>query len=208
MSRIIGHKKKHAPHPLPLPDGDKVNDRPEGGQAEVFAESFDGMAFSPRYPPPPSYIKVQSQGKTKRDFDRLFLAQELRDTESHSSAQLVKSTTASTVLRMRRVRTNEESNATWAMEISKDGHYIATGGQDKVVRVWATLGSRDDRKQYESEENTNSSSDGHSSHLRAPVFKGKPFRVFNEHTESVLDLSWSKNNFLLSSSMDKTVRLW
>ncbi|KAL7106866.1 hypothetical protein ACP275_06G019300 [Erythranthe tilingii] len=36
----------------------------------------------------------------------------------------------------------------------------------------------------------------------------KPLNVFEGHSEEILDLSWSKNNCLLSSSVDKTVRLW
>ncbi|KAK9056966.1 hypothetical protein SSX86_024331 [Deinandra increscens subsp. villosa] len=36
----------------------------------------------------------------------------------------------------------------------------------------------------------------------------KPICSFNGHLEDVLDLSWSKSQHLLSSSMDKTVRLW
>lgn len=31
---------------------------------------------------------------------------------------------------------------------------------------------------------------------------------YSGHTADVLDLNWSKNYFLLTSSMDKTVRLW
>ncbi|KAJ4726273.1 WD repeat-containing protein 44-like [Melia azedarach] len=36
----------------------------------------------------------------------------------------------------------------------------------------------------------------------------KPFCSFQGHLHDVLDLSWSKSQHLLSSSMDKTVRLW
>eukprot|EP00899_Mesostigma_viride_P012407 jgi/Mesvir1/21167/Mv08927-RA.1 len=40
------------------------------------------------------------------------------------------------------------------------------------------------------------------------AFREAPVRVFAGHESDVLELSWSKSNFLLSSSMDKTVRLW
>lgn len=36
----------------------------------------------------------------------------------------------------------------------------------------------------------------------------KPFCSFHGHLDDVLDLSWSQSQYLLSSSMDKTVRLW
>ncbi|KAL3503246.1 hypothetical protein ACH5RR_037695 [Cinchona calisaya] len=36
----------------------------------------------------------------------------------------------------------------------------------------------------------------------------KPYCSFQGHLDDVLDLSWSKSQYLLSSSMDKTVRLW
>ncbi|XP_062184051.1 uncharacterized protein LOC133887994 [Phragmites australis] len=36
----------------------------------------------------------------------------------------------------------------------------------------------------------------------------KPVRTFEGHSEDVLDLCWSKSQYLLSSSMDKTVKLW
>ncbi|XP_047495835.1 uncharacterized protein LOC125043644 [Penaeus chinensis] len=39
-------------------------------------------------------------------------------------------------------------------------------------------------------------------------FMPKPFCVYTGHTADMLDISWSKNYFLLTSSMDKTVRLW
>ncbi|VAH34330.1 unnamed protein product [Triticum turgidum subsp. durum] len=36
----------------------------------------------------------------------------------------------------------------------------------------------------------------------------KPVKTFEGHSEDVLDLCWSKSQYLLSSSMDKTVKLW
>jgi len=42
---------------------------------------------------------------------------------------------------------------------------------------------------------------------RSP-FMPKPFCTYTGHTSDLLDVSWSKNYFVLSSSMDKTVRLW
>lgn len=157
------------------------------------------MTFSPRYPQPPPYIKTQALGKKKKDFDKVFLAQELQDAEKRPRP-LERSDTNSSTSRLRRVRTNEETNAVWALEFSKDGKFVAVAGQDKSVRVWSTLQSRNDRQTLEFEEEA--------SYLKAPVFAEKPHRVYEGHTSPILDLSWSKNNFLLSSSMDKTVRLW
>jgi len=51
-----------------------------------------------------------------------------------------------------------------------------------------------------------------SDQLRVPehvfALSEKPVITFAGHSEDVLDLCWSKSQYLLSSSMDKTVRLW
>ena len=41
-----------------------------------------------------------------------------------------------------------------------------------------------------------------------PVLQNAPHRTYVGHTADVLDLAWSKSQFLLTASMDKTVRLW
>lgn len=93
----------------------------------------------------------------------------------------------------------------WAAEFSVDGRYLVVAGKDQTVRVFSVISTPEDRRAHEKEE---SQSRGAGERLSAPVFRSKPAREFEGHTGEVLALSWSKNNFLLSSSMDKTVRLW
>ena len=52
-----------------------------------------------------------------------------------------------------------------------------------------------------------------SARLREPprvsaIFEPDPVQVLRGHAAEILDLSWAPNNFLLSASMDRTVRLW
>ena len=184
LSRIIGSKKRNGaadPASAAAEDASEASSgqRREGMDAQLFSHPVDSMGFSPRHPPSPAYIKVRAKFKKKKEFDRLFLAQELRP---HSSASV------------------------WAMEFSKDGKYLAAAGQDEVVRVWAVISSPEERQMHETEE---AHADGDSTQrLSAPVFRRKAHREYQGHTATILDLSWSKNSFLLSSSMDKTVRLW
>ena len=40
------------------------------------------------------------------------------------------------------------------------------------------------------------------------VLRPAPHRSYAGHEADVLDVAWSRSQFLLSASMDKTVRLW
>lgn len=205
LSRIIGNKRKGTLDGANTEDVSEPGDssRPEGMNAQLFSHTVDNVGFRPKHPQPPAYIKVRSKWKKQREFDRLFLAQELRaekEKEKESTSNIP--TTPSTPQSGAAAR----SNPIWALEFSKDGRYLAAGGQDKVVRIWAVISTSEDRRAQESDEGDPQA--GEATHLSAPVFLQKTFREYQGHTGAILDLSWSKNNFLLSSSMDKTVRLW
>ncbi|OJD29392.1 wd repeat domain-containing protein [Diplodia corticola] len=210
LSRIIGNKKKHEDDSFP--DDAASDTRPEGMDAELFSQPIDSsIGYQPRHPQPPGYIKIRSKFKKEREFDRTFLAQQLRTNQppaqdaerppSSSGASVRNNTTAPP-------RTsNVNERPVWALEFSKDGKYLAAGGQDGVLRVWAVISNPDERTAHEISE-AGTQKDGEALHVNAPVFQNKPYREYIGHESTILDLSWSKNNFLLSSSMDKTVRLW
>jgi WD40 repeat protein len=189
--------------------------RMDGINARVFSETRGNPlvcgGYVPHHKEPPRYIRTRAANKRTREFNRMFLAQELVGTrppevDEDSAAEAGKAPTVSvSVAGASDRKTLRTGGAIWATEFSKDGKYLATAGRDRVVRVWAVLSTPEERRAYEEDEAVNG---GAGERLSAPVFRDQPVKEFRGHTGEVLDLSWSKNNFLLSSSMDKTVRLW
>ncbi|KAL9678836.1 hypothetical protein QQ045_016687 [Rhodiola kirilowii] len=90
------------------------------------------------------------------------------------------------------------------MKFSHDGQYLASGGEDSVVRVWKVF-ETDRLKAVDMAD-----SDFANVIVPPKVFsiREKPLYEYKGHFDHVLDLSWSKKGHLLSSSADKTVRLW
>lgn len=123
----------------------------------------------------------------------------------------------------------------WCMKFSPCGRLLATAGQDRVLRIWVLKTAFNYFQDMRSRCNADSKSSPtpsqeslvsqHSvddpahqaagssignmeeSDPRSP-FVERPFCTYTAHTSDLLDVSWSKNYFILSSSMDKTVRLW
>ncbi|PNS19354.1 hypothetical protein CAC42_2531 [Sphaceloma murrayae] len=197
LSRIIGGKKREQQEQT-RDDVSVVESRPEGHDAQIFSPMSSNAEFNAAKSQAPDYIRVRTRHTKRKHFDALFLAQELSagTTEKCHGTARRKSSTA-------------EPPTVWAAEFSKDGKYLATAGHDQIVRIWAVLASPEERHA----ELRRGSGSSHGSvpnprNLTAQVFRSKPVKEYQGHTGTVLDLSWSKNNFLLSSSMDKTVRLW
>ena len=150
--------------------------------AHVFSQP---LGFIPQFPQPPKYIKVRSHNKKDRDFNRLFLAQELpwqKPVESQLRSSAVEG-----------LPPKKGDSAIWALEFSKDGKYLAAGGVDRIVRVWSVLSTTEERQQFETEEDMRpQGGEERGQRLEAPVFKSAPIQMYEGHTGDVLDLSWSK----------------
>ncbi|KAG9246512.1 WD40-repeat-containing domain protein [Calycina marina] len=200
---IIGGKKKDMVADVADDESELGDQRTEGMNASVFSSSIGANGYIPQHKEPPRYIKVRAHNKKEREFDRMFLAQELAGSKHLITEQKVPGITSTEANKLS--KSGKSSGAVWATEFSKDGKYLAAAGRDQAVRIWAVISTPEERQEHEHEEDTRS---GGGERLSAPVFRSKPVREFLGHTGDILDLSWSKNNFLLSSSMDKTVRLW
>ena len=130
---------------------------------------------------------MRSHAKKEKDFNRVFLAQELKGRTGAEIAQSGGRLVKNGAYR----HGDKEGNAIWAMEFSKDGRHLAAGGKDYVVRVWQVLSTKEDRVAQESED-LGSGKQGEGVRLSAPVFKPKTVQEYGGHTASILDLSWSK----------------
>ncbi|KTW32583.1 uncharacterized protein T551_00068 [Pneumocystis jirovecii RU7] len=156
------------------------------------------------------YIKVKTNNKFEYNSNKLFLAQELyksslfKDLNQKKSYYFSESQSSEVPVGV----PFHKSGAIWAMKFSRDGKYLATGGQDTILRVWMVIGAHNSNTNVDKKVNNDNENSSAYGKITAPVFFPDPIHEYVGHKSDVLDLSWSKNNFLLSSSMDKTVRLW
>ncbi|KAJ5250597.1 hypothetical protein N7489_001007 [Penicillium chrysogenum] len=197
LSRIIGTKKKDQP-------SEAEDETSESEAHRMSVDTSHPIGFIPRHPAPSKYLKVRAHYKKDKTFNRVFLAQELQGSGPSPKPADRRVSTSSTS----RQNGDHTGKAVWALMFSKDGKYLAAAGQDRKVRVWTVIATPEEREDANGDEEATPVDAQDTSGLKAPVFQPVPVQVYEGHTGSILDLSWSKNNFLLSSSMDKTVRLW
>lgn len=162
-----------------------------------------GGGFIPFHKEPQRYIRVKPHNKKRRTFNRLFLAQELQGTRA-SANDGAPGRVPAIAVGTKLLKGN--GAAIWAAEFSQDGKYLAVAGKDSVIRIFAVISTPEERQAQEEDDELSGVGSGEK--LSAPVFLTTPAREFEGHTGDILALCWSKNNFLLSSSMDKTVKLW
>ncbi|KAL7601284.1 uncharacterized protein LOC111889384 [Lactuca sativa] len=156
------------------------------------------------------WVKARAHGKPVKEFSALHLCQEI---------QLA------------------HDGSIWTMRFSSDGQYLATAGEDTVINIWEVqecdvmsmrledvdkgsitpdnrppLPDSSPMPADKKKKSKNSKKKGVPDYAKVPEtmfgLSDIPICTLEGHKDDVLDLSWSKSQLLLSSSMDKTVRLW
>ncbi|XP_053130291.1 WD repeat-containing protein 44 isoform X2 [Hemicordylus capensis] len=206
LKKFLGKSVKRARH-LAEEYGERAVNKVKSVRDEVFHTDQDDPSSSDDEGMPytrPVKFKAAHGFKGPYDFEQIKVVQDL---------------------------SGEHMGAVWTMKFSHCGRLLASGGQDNVVRIWVLKNAFDYfnnmRMKYNTEgrvspspsqESLNSSKSDTDTGVcsgtdedlddRNTPFRQRPFCKYKGHTADLLDLSWSKNYFLLSSSMDKTVRLW
>ncbi|KAI5967531.1 hypothetical protein CANMA_002965 [Candida margitis] len=174
----------------------------------------------------PKYVRTSRHTKqSPKIINNLFLAQELNVDNYKANNSSLKSnessdaeqdhTYSNPVSEDEDAAPNFESSngigkEIFVMKFSRDGKYLAAAGRDSVIRVWKVISSPLGRLEFnQSERNTTPirSNKRDAVFDSAPVFHKTPIEL-RGHTSGIISLAWSKNNFLISGSMDKTAKLW
>ncbi|TIB74102.1 WD40 repeat-like protein [Wallemia mellicola] len=148
--------------------------------------SFDGI---------PQYIRIHSHRQPNKVFQRLYIQQTLcpplakLSALPSSLAQRAKiqassrPTSPNSSPENHRTASYDDEDAIYDIKFSHDGKHLASANFNGVVRIH------------------NLTKDGRS-------FDDYNVKQFRDHQTGVSGLDWSKNNFLITASLDKTVKLW
>ncbi|CAK9436776.1 uncharacterized protein LODBEIA_P12980 [Lodderomyces beijingensis] len=167
----------------------------------------------------PKYIKLSKRNKqSPKVINNLFLAQELnvdngdgKRSVRSSVEELERGSYEADNAGFEDTSTIGMTKEIFVMKFSRDGKYLAAAGRDAVIRIWKVISSPLGRLEYNQQEKEagtpERSSKSDTVFDSAPVFHRTPIEL-RGHSRSILSLAWSKNNFLISGSMDKTAKLW
>ncbi|GFP90148.1 WD repeat-containing protein 44 [Phtheirospermum japonicum] len=191
-----------------------------GGSSKEHEHSFpeEQKATAPKVTS--QWVKARQHGKTYREFTALHMSQEIQAHEGSiwairfsQDARYLASAGEDKVIHVWEVQECEVMSNRPGDDLSSVSgtpvHPMAGIGSERppLAEITPMLSERKKKGK-----NNKKKGNGIPDYVNVPemVFSlsDKPVCTFKGHQEDVLDLSWSKSQLLLSSSMDKTVRLW
>ncbi|KAG2652608.1 hypothetical protein PVAP13_1NG367500 [Panicum virgatum] len=168
----------------------------------------------------PARVKVRQYGKSYKDLSGLFTTHEI---QAHNGSiwsikfspdgRYLASAGEDCVIHVWEVLEFErvgKENGVEENGVCNPVAMVCNGSSELIVSSAAPSGSHWEKKLGAKVLHSGGSASSDRLILPEYVFalSEKPVITFAGHSEDVLDLSWSKSQYLLSSSMDKTVRLW
>ncbi|KAL3839533.1 hypothetical protein ACJIZ3_024124 [Penstemon smallii] len=167
------------------------------------------------------WVKARQQGKSYKEFTALHMSQEIQAHEGSiwairfsCDARYLASAGEDKVIHVWEVqecevmstRTTDDSSSVGGTPVHPMAGNVSEN-RPPLAEI-SPMPSEKKKKQKNNKKKGNSIPD----YVNVPetvfALSEKPVCTFKGHQEDVLDLSWSKSQLLLSSSMDKTVRMW
>lgn len=206
-SSVTGHKERRSS------DERDTSSEKGGRRSSSATDDSQDVSFHG-----PERVRVRQYGKSCKDLTALYKSQEI---QAHNGSiwsikfsldgKYLASAGEDCVIHVWQVVESERKGE--LLEKQEDGHLnmllLANGSPEPTSLSPKHLDNHLEKKRRGRSINRKSLSLDHVV-MPETVFalSEKPICSFQGHLDDVLDLSWSKSQHLLSSSMDKTVRLW
>ncbi|KAL5715648.1 hypothetical protein ACHQM5_017439 [Ranunculus cassubicifolius] len=205
---VTGHRERRSSDERDT-SSDKGGRRSSSATDDSQDNSFHG----------PERVRVRQYGKAQKDVTALYKCQEI---QAHSGSiwtikfsldgRYLATAGEDCVIHVWQV-VESERKGDLLMEKPEDGNsnfYFAVNGSPESALVLSNTDNHLEKKRRGRPSISRKSIS--LEHIVVPesvfALSDKPICSFLGHLNDVLDLSWSKSQYLLSSSMDKTVRLW
>lgn len=220
IKNVAGSVVAGAYHREPRSSDEKDTSSEKGGRRSSSATD-DSQDGSHSLHHGPERTKVRQYGKSHKELSGLYMTQEI---QAHNGSiwsikfsldgRYLASAGEDCVIHVWEVMEYERKGE---LPVEREdngscnpfGATISNGSLEPTLALACVEGNQSEKKRAKVPGSRKSVS---SDHLMVPdhlfSLSEKPVSSFRGHLDDILDLSWSKSRYLLSSSMDKTVRLW